>query len=71
MMKCLASMRLFVTIPEPPKGRCHYVEALEEFRRLWDLPADLARTARMDPLILLIDEYELLAECSTRSGWGT
>jgi len=63
-------MRPSIAIPEPARRWRNYVEALDEFRRLWDLPADLARTARMDQLILLIDEYELLAECSTRSGWG-
>jgi hypothetical protein len=64
-------MRPSIAIPEPARRWRHYVEALDEFRRLWDLPEDPARTARMDQLILLIDEYELPAECSTRSGWGS
>jgi hypothetical protein len=64
-------MRPSIAIPEPARHWRHYDEALEEFRRLWDLPADPARIARMDQLILLIDEYEANAECSTPSGWRT
>jgi hypothetical protein len=68
MVKCFASIRPSIAIPGPPKGQRQYVEALDKFRRLWDLPAEQARAARMDQLIILIDEYEVTAKRLVRSG---
>jgi hypothetical protein len=44
-----------------PMEHRHYLMLLRSFRRLWSLPATPERTARMDSLILLIDEYEATA----------
>jgi hypothetical protein len=47
-----------------------YLALLCEFRAFWDLPADMARTVRMDYLILLIDAFETIGICTDSNGLG-